>query len=241
MASVSDQRFRSPAVGLEARWGPWKSFQHFRRWPHILPLRQVKLLEALSRGRRAGEEDDGRPSPLKAAVCLEVRSTTFLIIRWCQDTRVTYPVPQLLGEMEELLGPFSGILGILRKELANCIYSNYYVSADGSASFDQVPSYLLPCPSTFLRGEHVKLTGLHQVPFFSAVARLEEEHEALLLERQRFLRELKRREEEVGRIEAKTGAMDAQAHARPSSSLLSRPHSSHISCPTAPLCAAAGG
>ena len=149
----------------------------------------MKLLEALSRGRKPGEdEDDRKPTNLRAAVCLEACfrlsicnccsvGVSHVYARSCAQTSPEHVHclgnPQLLGEMEGMFGPFSRIIRTLRHELANCVYSNYYVSQDGSTTFDQVP-------------------------FFTAAERLESEKEALLLERSRFLRELAQRNADVG-------------------------------------------
>lgn len=126
---------------------------------------EVKLLEALGRGRTpaaGSDEDAALPNALKAAVCLE-----------------------LLHELEQVLGPFSSILGILRTELANCIYSDFYLSNGGTATFDQIP-------------------------YFIAVERLEAEKAALLSERARFMRELKQRAADIHRIDTRTATLELQ-------------------------------
>ena len=84
-----------------------------------------------------------------------------------------------------MFGPFRGVIRTLRHELANCVYSNFYLSQDGSATFDQVP-------------------------YFTVADRLTSEKETLLLERSRFVRQLKQRNEDIVAIESKLNVLETR-------------------------------
>eukprot|EP00899_Mesostigma_viride_P022010 jgi/Mesvir1/2994/Mv06891-RA.3 len=129
---------------------------------------EVKLKEALHNGevedrKRNGSVllEDKRPNEYKTSVCA-----------------------QLLSEMCEMTGPFSGVLTSIRDELARAVYSDYYVTNDGDQPYKQVP-------------------------YFSVVAKLEEEKRLMEEERDKWAAELLERAKDVKRIEDRMKSLDA--------------------------------
>lgn len=59
---------------------------------------------------------------------------------------------QLLSELCEMSLPFSPVLTVIRDELARSIYSDFFVSQDGSLAFDQVRPPKNPSDEPLLAG-----------------------------------------------------------------------------------------
>jgi hypothetical protein len=59
---------------------------------------------------------------------------------------------QLLSELCEMSLPFSLVLTVIRDELARSIYSDFFVSQDGSLAFDQVRPPKHPSDEPLLAG-----------------------------------------------------------------------------------------
>lgn len=75
-----------------------------------------------------------------------------------------------------MCGPFKGVLTTIREELIGAIYSGYYASDSGTLSFDQIPYF-----TAVERLEADKVSMLHEREVF---------RQALLKQRVRKLRTL---------------------------------------------------
>lgn len=73
------------------------------------------------------------------------------------------PYTQLLSELCELGLPFSAVLAVIRDELVRSIYSDHFLSRDGSLTFDQVRAAQCqpPWQSTPWPGEDHKTAPAH--------------------------------------------------------------------------------
>ncbi|KAK9823405.1 hypothetical protein WJX72_002526 [[Myrmecia] bisecta] len=94
---------------------------------------------------------------------------------------------QLLAELCGMCGAFAPVLRTIQQELVKAIYSDYYVSDSGRLHF---------C----------------QVPYFTAVERLEGEKQHMLREKEVFRKTLLKRQDEIAHIEEHIGELTGALH-----------------------------